>query len=320
MKVLLLGATGLLGRNVLERLLDDGRRVTAVVRREVNDLPTSDLLDIKVVSDMGRQSLVKAAAGCEAIINCAGCTDMGLLHLDDYMPANRDLCQTLLQVMMQCPVRTLIHVSTANTVGGGTADNPGTEDREAAEPFASSLYVQSKQAGEQLLLKAANGLEDRRIIVVNPGFMIGAHDLKPSSGRMVDAGWRLPLMAAPGGGKSFVAVGDVAAAIVNALTMGRSGERYLLTGDNLTFRQFYALCAEAGGYRQLFVTLPDWLIRTAGRLGDLLRGMGLRTSLSSVNVGLLMAREYFSNAKARAELQMPQTPLVEAIKQYKGIQ
>ncbi|MBR1851260.1 MAG: NAD-dependent epimerase/dehydratase family protein [Bacteroidales bacterium] len=320
MKVLLLGANGMLGRNVIDALLAHGDQVVAAVRAIPQNWPSADGLSTCVVPSLDLRSLKQAATGCDAVINCAGCTNMGLLRLDDYLPANRDLCATLLQLMMQSPLRALVHISTANTVGNGTADHPGTEaNTEPQPPFSHSLYVQSKLQGERLLLRGAEGLKDRHIVVLNPGFMIGPHDLRPSSGQMVDAAWRRPLMVAPRGGKSFVATTDVAQAAVSALTQGRSGQRYLLTGSNLSLGQFYALCAATGHYKQRLVALPNRVVRAAGRLGDLLRRLGIATQLSSANTELLIAAEHYSSAKAQAELGFCPTPIATAIAQYKNL-
>lgn len=310
----------MLGHNVLQCLTAHGHQVVAVVRGNANALQPNPLLTTVAAAAIDRRTLLAAAKGCQAVVNCAGCTNMGLLHLDDYTPANRDLCQLLLQVMMQRPVHTLVHISTANTLWHGTASTPGTEQREAGEPFASSLYEQSKALGEQLLLQAAKGLTDRRIVVLNPGFIIGSGGRRPSSARLVKAGWRRPLMAAPCGGKSFVAATEVAEAVVAALNHGRNGERYIIASTNLSLKQFYALCARVGGYRQLCLTLPRWLVRLAGLAGDGLRRLGLPTELSSTNVALLMEQEHFAATKAETELGLTHTPIEQAIRQCMNLQ
>lgn len=74
--------------------------------------------------------------------------------------------------------------------------------------------------------------------------------------------------------------------------------------------------ADVMGYRQHVVVLPDWLLSVAGRVGDMLRLFGLRTDVSTRNVRQLMVRESYSADHAIADLQMPQTPIAEAIRQF----
>lgn len=146
--------------------------------------------------------------------------------------------------------------------------------------------------------------------------MVGPYDTKPSSGALLLAGYRKPLMVSPKGGKSFVHVADAATAIVNALTLGHHGDRYLLTGENLSLRQFYRLQAKVCHYRQLVLPLPNGLLRLAGWLGDLLRHCGIATQLSSRNVRQLMVCEYYDNGHAVNDLALPRTAISHAIKDF----
>ena len=322
MKVLLLGGNGFLGQNVLRRLLDEGHSVVLIVRHNAHDFKElantdgTDKLSVIQGTFLDAATLSQAAQGCEAVVNCTGTTDMGLLRLEDYLPVNRDGCQRVVETMEYHGIRTLVHVSTANTIGYGTPEKAATETDAMESPFKESFYAQSKLAGEEIVLPAARQHPDWHVVVVNPGFMLGPYDFKPSSGQLLLAGYRKPLMAVPQGGKSFIHVGDAAAAIVNALTLGRHGERYLLTGQNMSLKEFYQLESMVCGYRQRIVTLPNGLVRLAGRIGDLLRLCGWRTQLSTRNVRQLLVREYYDNHHACSELQMPKTPIEDAIKAF----
>ena len=321
MTILLLGGNGLLGHNVLRQLLQQGHKVHVLVRNP-HALYTSGFPECDTLLTVFKGSLLRdadlhaAAEGCEAIVNCAGVTDMSLLRYEEYLPVNRDVCGRLLQLMSQKGIATLVHTSTANTIGYGTPQQPANEQQPMQPPFSRSFYALSKRAGEEVLLEAANRHPDWHIIIVNPGFMVGAYDTKPSSGQLLLTGCRKAVMPVPRGGKSFIHVADAAVAIVNALTMGRHGSRYLLTGQNLSLRQFYQLQAHTLHYPQWQLPLPNWLLGVAGRCGDLLRLCGLRTQLSTRNVRQLMVREYYDNHRAVEELAMPQTPIGQAITDF----
>lgn len=321
MTILLLGGNGLLGHNVLKILLEQGHCVHALIRNRASLLfhsfpNAAQLLTLFEGSLLCDDDLFRAAEGCDAIINCAGATDMSLLRYDDYLPVNSRLCQRLVRLMEQQGISRLIHTSTANTIGYGTPSHPSNEDSPMQPPFSQSYYGRSKKEGEDILLSAARQHPDWHLVILNPGFMVGPYDTKPSSGTLLLAGYRKPLIATPKGGKSFVHVADVATAAANALEMGRHGGRYLLTGENLTLKQFYRLQAQVCRYRQTLLLLPDWLLAVAGRAGDLLRRCGLRTQLSSRNVRQLMVCEYYDNSRAVHELLMPRTPVAQAISDF----
>ena len=321
--LLLTGASGLLGHNVLITLLRRGEQVIAPLRDASRlHLPASlaDSPNLHIIPMEGIQFPLPESAisnsHISAIINCAGTTDMSLPTIDDFILANKDLVGHLVTLMRAHDIPTLVHVSTANTIGYGSADSPTTEAAPFQEPFTASYYARSKRAAEQMLDRVAHDGSGRRIVVVNPGFMVGAYDTKPSSGKLLLAGYKRRWMAVPKGGKSFVPVRDAAEAIVNAVTMGVNGERYLLTGESMTLKEFYELQAEVCGYRQRVLELPDVLVLAVGRVGDLLQRMKVRTQLCTRNVRQLLVCEYYDNGKARRQLAMPQTPITDAIKDF----
>ena len=316
MKVLLLGATGLLGHTVLLRLVEEGHQVVALVRHADSirlekrkwEEVTGSLLDYK--------TLVRASAGCDAIVNCAGTTDMSLRHYEDYLPVNRDLCRMLVMLMDEHGISTLVHASTVNTIGNGSAESLADETKPMQEPFKGSFYADSKYEGEEIILSAA--AESRHVVVINPGYMLGPYDVKPSSGRMLLAAYKRPIIVAPKGGKAFVHVDDVARAMVSALTNGRNGERYIVVNGEgmLTIRQLYELQAQVCGYKQRVLTCPNWLLKTVGVVGDFLRWMGVKTQVSLRNIKQLLVREYYDNTHALCDLGIEFTPVRKAISDF----
>lgn len=317
MRILLLGSTGLLGRNVLNLLLEESHEVVTLVRNShgIKEIANNNLMIVEG-SLTDEECMVKAARGCNAVINCAGTTDMSLLHYEDYLPMNTGLCRTLVKIAETTDTKIIVHVSSANTIGYGTANQPGDEQQPAREPFASSFYTRSKLEGEKEIEEAAKRLPGCHLVILNPGFMIGAWDSKPSSGQLLLAGYKKPIMVTPSGGKSFVAVADVARAAVAALTKGRNGERYLLTGEDMTIYDFYKRQSTICGYRQLLLRLPQWLTAAASKVGDILRSLKIGTQLSTNNVKQLSVVEYYSSQKAADELDYKPTPIDNAIMDY----
>lgn len=310
--ILLLGATGLLGQNVLRELLERGIKVRALVRRPL------DVSGVEVVNGniLSYEDLLKAASGCSAVINCAGTTDMKLKHLEDYYPVNRDLPGNLCRLLSETGIRTLVHVSTANTVAPGTLQAPADENGPFDQlPFNRSLYAKSKLEGEKLLEEYAAANPSKRILVLLPGFLLGAYDYKPSSGQLMDTAYRKPLVFVTGGGKSFVPVMDAAKAIANALEMGESG-RYLLTGRALSLKDFYKLQARTMGYSQIVCVMPDFLAMAVGYFGDFLELLGFRVIFSSRNVRQMLYQEWYSHEKAKRLLGYKETLVSQAIKDY----
>lgn len=308
----------MLGHNVLQLLLDAGHEVKSMVRDERTiriESPHNMVLE-GLLTDP--DCVWATAKENDAIINCTGVTDMSLPRRKDYEAVNVEACRSIVKAMERTGIKRLVHVSTVNTIGYGTADHPADENEAIKAPFDKSYYADSKLCGENIILEAAAKHPDWHVVVVNPGFMIGPMDVKPSSGRLLLTGYRRSTMYAPQGGKAFVDVRDVATAVVNALTMGHSGERYIAVNHagHLTIKELYELQARVMGYQQRVKTLPDGLLRVAGWLGDGVRSLGIRCELSTCNVEQLMVREYYDNSRAINELAMPETDLSQSIRDF----
>jgi len=321
MRVLLTGSTGLLGHNILKVLIDRHFHVNVIVRDEKKLLIKNDDVRIFKGSFLSFEDLNAAASGCDAIIHAAAATDMSL----DFQEFERVIvggAKNIIEVAKTNKINKIVFISSANTIGYGTKNHLSDENDQMEFPFSDSYYAQTKKIAEDIfidfsknssLLPPLSSLNQNHIVILNPGFMLGSYDTKPSSGQLVKAAHRKPVMFAPKGGKSFIHVGDVATAAVNALEMGRNGERYICANYNMTIKDFYKLLAKTFGYRQLLFSIPNSLMSLVGFFGDGLRKIGIKTQVSTVNVRQLCVTEHYSSAKAREELGLPETPLETAI-------
>jgi len=314
MNVLVTGANGLLGHHVVMELLKNKHSVQIIVRSRNHiffDLQHVSVFEGDFTDD---KTLVQAAAGCEAIIHIAAVTATNLLTLDDYRKINVEGVSQVIKASEELDIRTIVYISSANTIGYGTKQYPADEHAVIQYPFSKSFYAQSKAESEQLMLEASKK-PDQHIIIINPTFMLGPYDTKPGSGKLLLMGYKRKLMLLPGGGKNFVDVHNVAVVVCNSLTQGRNGERYLASGINLSFKEYYTIQKEVGHYNQKIFVLPDFVWLILGKAGDMLRMLGIKTDLGSINLRQLLLQEYYSNQKAKNELNLPDTELKVTIKE-----
>ena len=311
MKVLLTGGNGLLGHNIIQQLIAENHKITAIVRNPENVLIKHPNLNIHKGSFANYEQPLESAEGCDAIIHAASATDMSL-NYDEFYAVNVKGSETVIAVAERLNINTIVYISTLNTIGYGTPEHPSDETAEMQEPFTQSYYAITKKEAENLFIEASKK-KDRHIIIINPGFMIGAYDTKPSSGQLLLMAYKKPIMIAPSGGKSFVHVKDVATAATNALTMGRNGEKYIATTHGKTLFEFYTLQKQICQYRQILITIPGWITNGVGLLGDLLHKVGIKTQVCRRNTRQLCVKEYYNNSKAKKELKLPETTLEQAI-------
>ena len=312
MRILVTGANGLLGHHVVMELLERNEQVSIIVRSTANIYFNLQRVHIFKGDFTDYETLKKAANGCDAVIHAAAVTVTHLLHYSDYEKVNVRGSANVLRVCDELGINNIVFISSSNTIGYGTSENPANEYSPIKFPFTNSHYAQSKLAAEQLFFEASHQ-PDKHIIIINSCFLIGGYDTKNSSGRLVKMGYKKPVLFIPRGGKNFVPAKSVARAAFNALKNGNNGEKYLVCGENLSFRQFFDRQKTIGNYGQKTIEVPDWIMLISGRLGDLLRKMGIKTDVSTSNVRQLLVREYYSGEKALKALKFRSENLENAI-------
>ena len=180
-----------------------------------------------------------ALSGVEAVLHLAGQVDFDPRDPVRLYALHVQGTRLLLEAAVKAGVRRVVLASTSGTIAVFEEERTGTEaDPYPLKAVASWPYYLSKIYQEKTALRIAKdqGLE---LVVMNPSLLLGPGDTRLSS---TDVVWkflerRVPAM--PGGGLSFVDVRDAAKAFAAALERGRPGQRYLLGGANLSFRDFF---------------------------------------------------------------------------------
>jgi dihydroflavonol-4-reductase len=162
-------------------------------------------------------------------------------------------------------------------------------------------YVTTKREAERVVLdQVRRGLN---AVVVNPAFMLGPWDWKPSSGRMLLAVARGRGRFAPPGGNDFCDVRDVAAGILAAAERGAVGRRYILGGESLSYLEAWRLFAEVTGGRPPIKRIRKWLTCSIGALGSAWgRVSGREPDINSAAAAISNLQHHFSCARAVQEL------------------
>jgi dihydroflavonol-4-reductase len=310
-KVLVTGANGLLATNVIAELLTEGYRVRGLIRNPSNfrygQHPHLELLQGDITN---QQDIETAVQGCDYVVHVAALTVQHLRHYADYQGVNVAATRNLIEAAVRSNATKFVYVSTANTFGYGTKEAPGCEDLPIARPFDKSLYALSKLEGQSEALSYQSKIN---VVVVNPTFMLGPYDSKPSSGRIVLLGQRKRILFYPPGGKNFIHVQDAARGVVKALEKGKNGEAYLLANENLSYKEFFQKMASRTGNHPLLIMAPRPLLLAAGAVGSILRILGVKTEVSLTNMRILCINNYYSNEKAVKAFGLSVQPIEKAI-------
>ena len=237
-KILVIGASGYLGQALLTELANRNIEHVGTSRRplEGSGMIYCDVLD--------KESIVQAikTTGATHIIHSAGMVSHRPEDAERVWKIHVTGTENVCSVCLDASVERVVYLSTSGTIA--VSDDPDNIPDETAEsPFSTITqwgYYRSKYFAEQTALEyAQKGLP---LICLNPSLLLGSGKGGEST-KSVELFLDDKIPLAPCGGVAFVDVEDVATTTVNALQMGRTGERYLLNGANLTFADYYARIA-----------------------------------------------------------------------------
>jgi dihydroflavonol-4-reductase len=294
------GATGLVGNNVVRLLLERGRQVR-VLERETSDRRPLAQLDVEIVRGDVRdpQSVRRACRGADCVVHAAAKVHIGWTGLEEQLAVNVEGTRNVVAACLETGAR-LVHVSTVDTMGCGSRAAPADEET-PVDGHVLCPYVTTKREAERIVLdQAQRGLN---AVVVNPAFMLGPWDWKPSSGRMLLAVARGQARFAPPGGNDFCDVREVAAGILAAAERGALGRRYILGGESLSYLEAWRLFAQVTGGPPPIKRIRKWLTYSIGALGSAWgRVAGREPEINSAAAAISTLEHHFSCARAVQEL------------------
>jgi dihydroflavonol-4-reductase len=306
LKILVTGANGFIGSNLVRTLLGRNENIRAFIKPGTPET-SLDGLDIeKVYGDIcDVASLERAISGCTEVYHLAAYNKLWARDPSIFSHVNFEGTENVLRVALLKNVRKVVHTSTCDFIGmkRRRAAREGTEeDFPAHEGELLGPYTLSKWRAERATLAyAANGLD---CVIVNPTIPIGSYDIGPTEpGRLISDFLSGNLHFFVNRRMNFVDVKDCATGHVLAMEKGRSGERYILGGHNMELAEFLAELGQVAGVRGSGVRLPyalgyggTWIIN----LWSGLTGKEPRASLEAVR--LIRHSFAFSSRKAEQEL------------------
>ncbi len=308
-RYLLTGATGFVGANVLRHLVAAGHEVTCVVRKPnlcvegvQATLVSAPLTDV--------DAMARAMDGHDGVLHVAGIFDPGPGGEATMRALHVDATVALLAAAAKAAVPRFLTCSSSCTVGFGPLSAPGDEDTPVdadaiyGKRGALRAYYETKLESERVTAEAGG-------VVVCPDYVLGAWDVKPTSGQLLLAIARGFVPLYPGGGKCFVDADDCAVGHLRAIEVGQPGRRYLLGNWNLSYRDFMATCARAAGKRPPVVRTPRLALEAAGLAGAVLarfdehRFAGLERHV----LRAMAQARYRTGERSWRELGVPRTPV-----------
>lgn len=313
MKVLVTGATGFLGKWMVRKLLKEGVSVRTL-RRKSSQFDISHPLLEDFWGDITDSDSVNAACkDVEAVFHLAGYVGYSRADRRIMEMVNVEGTRNVVSAVQKNRVQRLVHMSSVVAVG---ASRDGKQPLNESSPYnLQNLdlgYFETKRKAEELV-KAAVQRDALDAVILNPSTIYGPGDGTKGSRKVQIKVAKGKFRFYTGGGVSIVGVDEVVDATYTAWLKGKTGERYILSGDNITIKDLFQLIATAAGVHPPNCKLPDALVRTIGVVGDGLEKVGRKGPLNSESAWTSLLFHWFDNQKARQYLGLNPKPAAVSI-------
>lgn len=310
MTVLVTGASGHLGANLVRALLAQGRTVRALIHHDRRGIEGLHLETVHGdVCDPA--SLRRACAGVEVVYHTAA--RIALSGNDPIEAINVDGTRNVVEACLRSGVRRLIHLSSIHAFEQEPLDQPLDEDRPLVDTARGAPYGRSKAAAEhEVQAGIARGLD---AVILNPTAMIGPYDYYPSHlGQVLLSLCQGKLPALLAGGFDWVDVRDVVRGALRAEERAAAGARYLLSGHWASVCELAALACECSGVRAPWLVCPTWLAQAVAPVAVAWARLdGGRPLFTPFSVRTLRSNRQISHTRAARDLGYAPRPLEETV-------
>ena len=268
---------------------------------------TGDLLHV--------EGLRTAVAGCDAVMHVAADYRLWVTDPANMNAANITATRELLRIAREERIPRFVYTSSVATMGFFSDGRVADETTPVSLANMIGYYKRSKYLAEQEAIAAAQG--GQHVVILNPTTPIGDRDIKPTpTGRIVVDFLNRRFPAYMDTGLNLVDVNEVARTHVDALQVGRSGERYILGGENLTLKQILDKMSAITGLPSPTVRVPHavamafalWDQTVTGKL----RKQEPRATVEAVSMG--KKKMFVSSARAERELGFRVVPVYAALR------
>jgi len=260
-------------------------------------------------------SIEKAMSGCDTVFHVAADYRLWVRDSGEMYRSNVGGTRAILEAARKNGVRRVVHTSSVATMGFTKNGHPADEDSPVSLADMIGHYKRSKFMAEQIALEA--GRSGLHVVTVNPTTPVGEQDVKPTpTGRIVLDFLKRKFPAYVETGLNLVDVRECARGHVAALEKGKSGERYILGGEDLTLKQILDKLAEITGLPSPTLKLPYVFAFAAGVVDEAITGRLLhrepRATVDTVRMG--KKKMFASSGKAERELGWKIVPVEDALR------
>ncbi len=313
MKIGVTGASGHIGTNLIRVLIKRGYQVKVLDYNDSTGIEGVDVERVKgSLNDLA--SLDRLCEGVDVMFHLAAYISIGNDAYDIVHKVNVEGTKNLVNACKKAGVRRLIYFSTIHVLNHHPLDQPLDESRPLITETPQA-YERTKAIIEKWILTQYS--DEFEIVIINPTAIIGPYDYKPSlMGQMLLKLYKGHLPFLVPGGYNWVDVRDVAEASANAITKGRNGESYILSGEWHSLKGIAEVMEKVTGKKIRNIVLPYWMAYIGVPFIKIWSAVTKQKPLytkDSLDI-VRQANKNILNNKARKELDYNPRPFSETIR------
>lgn len=310
MRVFITGGNGFIGSVVVRQLAASGHEVVCLLRSTSNIDRLAGVAFERAEGDVRDLASLRAGMrGAQAVIHLASLSSWDLIDSPEMKDVVLGGTGNVLDAARESGGPRVVFVSSVTAIGATAAPEPldeGATYNLDGEPGLT--YAQYKHQAEELCRAAV--LRGQDVVVVNPAEVYGPNDTAfVTAGNLVDFAKSNPVLVCRGG-TSVAFVDDVALGIARAMERGRSGERYILGGQNVTLEELAQETLSILGRRARVWVLPNPLIRGVTRVAT---GLHIKLPYNPRVIPYATRYWFMDSGKAQRELDVSFRPARAAL-------
>jgi len=305
MKTLITGATGFVGAAVSRELLKKGHKVKALVRQS-SVLDNLKNLDVEIVQGdlKDKDSLKRCLKDCKYLFHVAADYRLWVPKPKEIYENNVTGTENLMEEALSLGIEKIVYTSSVAVLGKPIEGDVADEKTPVNVDQMIGHYKKSKYLAEEKV-KELYKTKKLPVVIVNPAAPVGPRDIKPTpTGKMILDAAMKKIPAYLDTGLNIVHVDDVAKGHLQAFNKGILGERYILGGENMTFKEILEMISVLCGHNPPKIQLPKKPLYPIGYIFEIFaRLFNLKNPMLTVDmIRMAEKKMFFSSEKAKKEL------------------
>jgi len=313
LKVLITGATGFVGSWLTRALCKRNFQVRILCRNpkaaeEFYNLP----IEVVTGDITHPESLNHAFQGVQGVFHLAAIMVKSKNIGETMERVNVNGTRNVLAAALKHNIQRFIHMSSTAAIGASFDGKPLNENSPFKISHLNLSYFETKKAAEKLVQSAVKQ-EHLNAVIVNPSSIYGPEDAKKGS-RTIQvkiAKGKFPFYSS--GGVNIIGIEDVVEGTLSAWEKGRIGDRYILSGENITIKDLFKIIATEAKVTPPFIYLPNPVLHALGKVGDFMERRGKKAVINSEKAHVATLYNWFDSSKAQKELGLRPKPIRQAI-------